>query len=228
MLTCQSFGEHIQGADSASEGKIHQHAAIKVDEALTEDTEESAPRDELADGSSKSAQAPTEAMDTLHMDERAPTTCTDEASSQTSPETIDREMAVGKPSIDALSEDAPKASTKPDGSVIRLIEKANGSAGKLVNLLAMHFPSFRDETRFDGRKVRLMKRAQIFVADLWAAMNGQGYGAFDDIDHLTMFAGETARCTVNPNVISKLMQRRQTTACRKCCIRSVFWCTAPR
>ncbi|USW57086.1 Putative queuosine salvage protein family [Septoria linicola] len=77
---------------------------------------------------------------------------------------------------------------RPDHAVTRLIEEANQSAGKLVNLLAKHFDCFRDETRFDGRKVRLLKRAQIFVADLWAALNCAGYGRFDDIDHLTMFA----------------------------------------
>ena len=79
---------------------------------------------------------------------------------------------------------------RPDLSVVRFIEKANHSAGKLVNLLAKHFPAFRDEARFDGQKVRFLKRAQIFAADIWAAFNGSGYGAFDDIGHLTMFAGE--------------------------------------
>ena len=90
--------------------------------------------------------------------------------------------------IDTLPAEA-HAHPKPDLSVIRLIEKADHSAGKLVNLLAKHFSCFRDETRFENRKVRLMKRAQIFVADLWAAFNGAGYGEFHDIDHLTMFAG---------------------------------------
>lgn len=78
---------------------------------------------------------------------------------------------------------------RPDHAVVRLAQRADRSAGKLVNLLAHHFPSFRDEYRFDGRKVRLLKRAQIFVADLWAALNGTGLGEFSDIDHLTMFAG---------------------------------------
>lgn len=36
--------------------------------------------------------------------------------------------------------------------------------------------------------VYLYKRAQILVADLWAAFQGRGYGAFDDIDAITMFA----------------------------------------
>ena len=78
-----------------------------------------------------------------------------------------------------------------DMSVQRLVQKAGNSAGKLVNLLAKHFPSFRDETRFEGRRIRLLKRAQIFVADVWAAFNGTRCGAFTDIDHLTMFAGES-------------------------------------
>lgn len=78
---------------------------------------------------------------------------------------------------------------RPDHAVVRLVERADRSAGKLVNLLAHHFPSFRDECRFEGRKVRLLKRAQIFVADFWAALNGTGLGEFDDVDHLTMFAG---------------------------------------
>lgn len=32
------------------------------------------------------------------------------------------------------------------------------------------------------------KRAQIFIADVWGGFKGQGLGAFDDIDALTMFA----------------------------------------
>ncbi|KAK6436164.1 hypothetical protein LTR95_007643 [Oleoguttula sp. CCFEE 5521] len=77
---------------------------------------------------------------------------------------------------------------RPDQNVVRLIEQADHSAGKLVNMLAEYFPCFRDETRFEGRRVRLHKRAQIFVADLWAAFDGKGYGRFDDIEQLTMFA----------------------------------------
>lgn len=86
------------------------------------------------------------------------------------------------------------AKVAPDHAVMRLISSADGSAGKLVNTLAAKFPlSFRDEARFDGRRVKLMKRAQIFVADLWAAFNMRGPGDFGDIDHLTMFPGTSMR-----------------------------------
>jgi hypothetical protein len=43
--------------------------------------------------------------------------------------------------------------------------------------------------RFEGRKtVRILKRAQILVADLWACFDGLDYGEFYDIDKITMFA----------------------------------------
>lgn len=69
------------------------------------------------------------------------------------------------------------------------IREAQGSASALVNLLAENFPCFRDETKFEGKSVRLYKRAQILVADLWACFEGDSYGRFDDIAKITAFAG---------------------------------------
>lgn len=153
----------------------------------------------------------------------------DESTSDETSKEVQEAVTEDSSTSGALSSKASAA--RPDGSVVRLIEMANGSAGKLVNLLAKHFPAFRDETRFEGRKVRFMKRAQIFVADLWAAMNGKGYGAFGDIDHLTMFAGEFAgawRSLCYFRCDPRLMRRRQTTAFHRCCIRLGCWCTAHR
>jgi len=74
-------------------------------------------------------------------------------------------------------------------SFTNCIEVANHSAAGLVNLLARDFPCFRDEVSFENRKsVRLLKRAQIVVADLWACFDGANYGEFYDIDKITMFA----------------------------------------
>ena len=70
------------------------------------------------------------------------------------------------------------------------LEEADGSAARLVNLLAEKFSVFRDEGVFEDRKVRFYKRAQILVADLWACFEGKGYGKFHDIDKITIFAGE--------------------------------------
>lgn len=41
---------------------------------------------------------------------------------------------------------------------------------------------------YKGRQVFLYKRAQIFVADLWGAFQGQGYGEFKDIGSITIMA----------------------------------------
>ncbi|KAL2020537.1 hypothetical protein VTK56DRAFT_8337 [Thermocarpiscus australiensis] len=73
---------------------------------------------------------------------------------------------------------------------VNLIAAANGSAAALVNLLARDFSCFRDEHVFEGRRkpVRFLKRAQILIADLWACFEGESYGAFRDIDKITMFA----------------------------------------
>lgn len=58
-----------------------------------------------------------------------------------------------------------------------------------MNILARDFSCFRDEVSFENRKsVRLLKRAQILVADLWACFNGVEYGEFYDIDKITIFA----------------------------------------
>ena len=58
------------------------------------------------------------------------------------------------------------------GSATEFISKANKSADKLVNLIIQNFSGFRD-TAIDGhngRWIGFYKRAQILVADLWAAL----------------------------------------------------------
>lgn len=75
-------------------------------------------------------------------------------------------------------------------SFANCIDSAQYSAAGLVNLLTESFDCFRDETVFNGKRVRLYKRAQILVADLWACFNGEDFGEFHDIDKITMFAGE--------------------------------------
>lgn len=47
---------------------------------------------------------------------------------------------------------------------------------------------FRDHSLYKGHQVFLYKRAQIFVADLWGAFKGEGYGHFYDISSVTIFA----------------------------------------
>ncbi|KAL0470148.1 hypothetical protein QR685DRAFT_522878 [Neurospora intermedia] len=102
----------------------------------------------------------------------------------------DEEIPLLQERFDCLREAGQVLHEKYDGSVLDLIEEANGSAAALVNLLASDFPCFADIHAYPGRRqpIRILKRAQIFVADLWACFEGQSYGSFSDIDKITMFA----------------------------------------
>jgi hypothetical protein len=73
------------------------------------------------------------------------------------------------------------------GSYMALLAAAGGSAEQLVELLRA-MPAFDDVARYDGREIAFFKRAQIAAADLWIAFDGQGPGAFVDLDRLTIFA----------------------------------------
>lgn len=77
----------------------------------------------------------------------------------------------------------------------------------MVNLLTESFSCFRDEAVFQGRRVRFYKRAQILVADLWACFDGEGYGEFEDIHKITMFAGMSL-VVIKPVVSNSLLDYR--------------------
>ncbi|KAK1754743.1 hypothetical protein QBC47DRAFT_384829 [Echria macrotheca] len=116
--------------------------------------------------------------------------CTLETLRQVFRSCTDEEMPMLAERLECLREAGNVLYEKYQCSPSNLITAANGSAAALVNLLARDFRCFRDEHRFEGRRkpIRLLKRAQIFVADVWACFEGQGYGEFRDIDKITMFA----------------------------------------
>ncbi|KAG6767054.1 hypothetical protein POTOM_028233 [Populus tomentosa] len=74
------------------------------------------------------------------------------------------------------------------GKASNLVESCGRSAAKLVATIASHFPGFRDHSVYKGHQIFLYKRAQIFAADLYGAFKGQGYGEFNDISSITIFA----------------------------------------
>jgi hypothetical protein len=133
---------------------------------------------------------------------------------------------IDAPALQFDNQSGGQINIEPDHAVCRVIEAAQGSAGKLVNLLAKHFSVFDDESRFEGRRVRFLKRAQIFVADVWAALRGAGRAAFDDVDQLTMFAGEsttqihnihaTVRCTAGTMMLFCLVNACVCKCRRQC------------
>ncbi|KAL4921441.1 hypothetical protein BDW62DRAFT_174692 [Aspergillus aurantiobrunneus] len=114
--------------------------------------------------------------------------CTEELIKHVFRSATDEEIPLFKERLECLREAGRVLCSDFDGSFINCIYDANHSAAALVNLLAENFSCFRDEAVFQGRRVRLYKRAQILVADLWACFDGEGYGEFQDIEKITMFA----------------------------------------
>jgi len=77
---------------------------------------------------------------------------------------------------------------KYGGHASELVAAAEGSAIKLVEMLAGDFFSFRDQGVYEGQKIFFYKRAQLFAADLHGALGGKGLGSFRDMNDLTAFA----------------------------------------
>jgi len=77
---------------------------------------------------------------------------------------------------------------KYKGRTSELVAAAEGSAIKLVRVLAADFSSFRDQATHQGQKVFFYKRAQLFAADLHGALDRKGLGSFSDMKELTAFA----------------------------------------
>lgn len=83
---------------------------------------------------------------------------------------------------------------KHEASAMTMIRKAGGSAELLVSILLDTFPGFRDAcVTANGRQAFFYKRAQIAVADLWAAFQclPEDLSAachFHDCDKITTFA----------------------------------------
>lgn len=73
------------------------------------------------------------------------------------------------------------------GSFTALIDSADHSAERLAEIVS-EMTYFQDVSDYHGLLVPLYKRAQITASDLSLAFAGQGYGHFEDLDKLTIFA----------------------------------------
>jgi hypothetical protein len=73
------------------------------------------------------------------------------------------------------------------GRFTGLVDAAERSAERLVTLLSAQ-PFFRDVSAHRHVEVPFYKRAQIMASDLALAFGQAGFGRFDDLDRLTIFA----------------------------------------
>jgi len=71
-----------------------------------------------------------------------------------------------------------------NGNIMNLITQADCDAASIALTTIKHFPSFRDSSRINGRKVNFYKRAQIFAYDLSLLKDMN----MTNIENLTAFA----------------------------------------
>jgi len=75
-----------------------------------------------------------------------------------------------------------------DGHFHHLLEAAEGSAVKLVDLLVENFPSFDDSVEWEGHHLLFYKRAQLGAAMLGERWHAHKIELFTDLDQLTVSA----------------------------------------
>lgn len=73
------------------------------------------------------------------------------------------------------------------GRLVRLVEEAEQSAEKLVQILS-EMPFYQDVQGYGDLEVPFYKRGQLTAADLASSFDGAGPGRFQDLDQLTIFA----------------------------------------
>ena len=104
----------------------------------------------------------------------------------------------------ALNDLGALLEAKFGGDPVRLVEAADHSAARLLEILA-EMPMYRDVSRYEGNDVPFYKRAQLTSADLSAVFGGEGYGRFADLGELTIFADNLV-----PHVLRRLGVLRYT------------------
>ena len=74
-----------------------------------------------------------------------------------------------------------------DGRFDYLVAAANASVDRFIELL-IKMPYYNDVEFYENVKVAFYKRAQLAAADLALAFDSAGWGHFNDLDRLTIFA----------------------------------------
>lgn len=80
---------------------------------------------------------------------------------------------------------------KYDGSFLNCVLEAQSSCQRLIQIVIDKFGPIFDDSLVrlkDDQIIYFYKRVQILCADIWACFDGQGFGKFDDISTITMFA----------------------------------------
>jgi hypothetical protein len=74
------------------------------------------------------------------------------------------------------------------GRFVNILERSNGDAISLVEMILEHFPAFRDVRELDGQEIVFLKRAQICANDVGHLLAREGRNQLKNLGLLTAFA----------------------------------------
>lgn len=77
---------------------------------------------------------------------------------------------------------------KYDCDFTNLVNSSNGDAIKLLELLIENFELFKDTSKYNKKHVYFYKRAQLLIADIFQAFQGNGVGKLKNISKITACA----------------------------------------
>ena len=86
-----------------------------------------------------------------------------------------------------IARTAAKSIIKNYGGSKKFVESANHKFCLLTHKICKELPGFNDIFSYQGKKIYLLKRAQILCSEIWGAFKGKGIGYFEDLDYLTCF-----------------------------------------
>ncbi len=93
-----------------------------------------------------------------------------------------------KERLQILHENGNILAEKYNGQFSKLLQKSNQDALHILEIITTEFPSFDDSAEYEGQKVMFHKRAQLLIADVYRAFNGNGFGDIKNINNLSAFA----------------------------------------
>ncbi|CAG2101412.1 unnamed protein product [Medioppia subpectinata] len=107
--------------------------------------------------------------------------------------------------LEVLRESGRVLNEKFGSSFVNCLKESESKVTNLLPLIVNNFSSFRDQTIYRAQRVSFYKRAQILIADIWAAFEGQGFGYFHDIDVITMFADYSLKPKLIPKRVPQVL-----------------------
>lgn len=98
------------------------------------------------------------------------------------------EIPLFKERLEIINEIGRIVLEKYNGRIANLIKESKHDSQKLLNIIIVNFPAFKDKSVYQGQSIIFNKRAQLLTSDIFQIFQGQGFGELKNIDSITACA----------------------------------------